>query len=294
MSSFRRLQCFIVVAEELNFHRAAERLHISQPPLTRHIQMLEEELGVELIRRTTKRVELTPAGSVYLAEARKIIAMEDSARELARRAAGGMPARLRLAHSGSVMYCAPMREVVRQLLELRLSLKFIEMSTIGQHQALTEGRVDVGINAPFQIEAPPDIRGIPLFRERLMLACPETDCLVPGPVDIPALEGRPLILYAPELKAGLSNRVLDLYRNAGITPPQTIEVTQLGAIPMLVAGGAGISLLPRSVGELSWPGVTFVHLTEDIGFDVHAAWTERTPKPVIEILRRAGGGREAH
>lgn len=283
MTDFRRLQCFVVVAEELHFGRAAERLHISQPPLTRQIQCLEDELGVTLLLRNAKRVELTEAGAAYLTEARKLLTQVERAAEIARRTANGKAARLRLLHSGSVMYCDRMPTIFAGLWTIKVDLKFIEAPTLAQYDALLRGTADLGFNAPFEIDPPAGIHSRLLFREPLMI-CRRKGEAAAKPANLAQLASQPLVLYAPELKAGLYNRVLRLFREAGVRPDRMIEVTQFGAIPTLVASGAGIAVVPASAARMRWPGLEFVPLAEPAHFDVHVAWTEGTPKAILDIL----------
>lgn len=289
MTDLRRLQCFVVVAEELHFGRAAERLHISQPPLTRHVQSLENELGVTLLHRNARRVELTKAGTAYLAEARRLLGLAERAAEIARRTAGGRPVQLRVLHSGSVMYCDRMRTIVAGLWQADGEPKFIEAPTMSQYDALLHGSADLGINAPFEIAPPPGIQSRLLFRERLVVCRPTEAGSTKQPVSLDHLADRPLVIYAQELKAGLYNRVLRLYREAGVAPPRMIEVTQFGAIPTLVASGAGIAVVPASAARMRWPGLQFVPLTPAAYFDVHAAWAEATPPALLDLLGRGAG-----
>ncbi|MGE4482731.1 LysR family transcriptional regulator [Acidocella sp.] len=269
--NIRRLQCFVVLAEELHFGRAAERLFLSQPPLTRHIQLLEQELGVELLKRDHRHVSLTEAGQVFLSDARRLISLSERARDNARRAAAKAPPCYRVGHSGSVLFCADMQRIIPRLRELSPHIKFLELPTIAQYEALQSETIDLGFNMPFEIDTPSSIQTQLLFVERLAVCRASLDG-EPATRSIDSLRGLPLIIYAPEVKAGLYNKVMRLYRLGSIIPSRVIEVTQIGSIPILVASGIGIAVLPESMSNLHWAGVCFDKLIDDgAAVEIHMA-----------------------
>ena len=282
--NIRRLQCFIVLAEELHFGRAAERLCLSQPPLTRHIQLLEEELGANLFFRDSRHVALTEVGKVFLADARRLLILLERACDTVRRVAAGELQTLRIGHSGSIMFCEPMRRIIPLLRARIVNIKFFEMNTITQYEALRDESIDLGLNAPFEIETPSEIVSRAIFREDLAVCRQVSD--VPSQArTMKSLNGLPLIIYAPELRAGLHNKVMRLYKQAGVAPAGTIEVTQIGAVPILVSSGAGIAILPQSMAAMNWPGMAYDRLeAPDAIFEVHASSKQNGHIDICDLI----------
>src|SRR3954471_20944169 len=150
----RHLRYFVAVAEELHFRRAAERLHVSQPPLSQQIRALERELGVTLFERNRRRVELTTAGEALLGEARGILAAVEHAVDLTQRVARGEAGALAIGFVGSAMY-GRLPDVLREFHAARpaVQLRLRELPTGAALDALAEGRIDVGVVRPAQVEA---------------------------------------------------------------------------------------------------------------------------------------------
>ena len=174
----RHLRYFVAVAEELHFHRAAARLHISQPPLSQQIRALERELGVALLERNRRRVELTAAGASFLHDAREILDSVDRAGERARRIARGELGSLSIGFVGSAMFSAALPTILRDFRasypDVELSLR--ELQTAEQLHAIMAGRIDVGVIrgplAASELEAGLDL--VVIQRERLVVALPES------------------------------------------------------------------------------------------------------------------------
>src|ERR1700677_652521 len=173
-ADIHELECFVAVAEELNFSRAAARLHMSQPPLSRQIQSLEEKLALRLLERSTRAVALTPAGALYLEDAREILTRIDGAAESARRAVTGEGTRLRLAFIGALLD----EGLVKLLQIFRAShpgcqIHLADLSAGAQMEALKAGQVDGAfIGAPAK-KAEKGITAVIWKREPLLLALPE-------------------------------------------------------------------------------------------------------------------------
>src|SRR5262245_30953575 len=168
----RHLRYFLVVAEELHFTRAAERLHIAQPPLSQMIRRLEHELGVSLFHRTKRQVALTDAGVIFLEEAKRALAQAEHAIQSVRRAHKGELGRLTVGFIGSAAYSV-LPPIVRRFRQLYpdVDLNLQELSTVQQVRALREGQLQVGFLRPFEQE--PTLKRTVVLREPLLVALPE-------------------------------------------------------------------------------------------------------------------------
>lgn len=252
----RQLRYFLVVADELHFGRAAERLHITQPPLTVAVRRLERELGVQLFDRTTRRVTLTAAGRAFRERIQAAVADLDDAAGDAADVAAGKSGKIRVGFVSSASYTT-VPEAIRVFRQLRprVDLVLHPLTSGEQIEQLLDGNLDLGL-----IRDPGDVPGLNLellSSEDLVVVLPEAHRLAAaqdiGPLD---LEGEPMILFPYRLMPGFVARVLRLFGSLP-TPPMVVQQaihqeTVLG----LVAAGLGISILPESVQRFRMPGVT--------------------------------------
>ena len=252
----RRLRYFVAVAEELHFGRAAQRLHIAQPPLSQQIRRLEGELGVELLRRNRRRVQLTDAGRLLLEQSRPLLAQADRLEELLRRAGGGEVGRLSVGFVGSASYetlPAVLREFRGRFPDVELVLE--ELPTESQVAALHAGRIDVGlVRPPLADDA---IELTRLVEERLIAALPDQHPLTERTaVRVAALAQEPFVL-PPRRISGLYEDVVSVCRAAGFTPQVVQEASEMQTIISLVSAGIGVSLVPSSVETFRMPRVSY-------------------------------------
>ncbi|OQS27399.1 LysR family transcriptional regulator [Chromobacterium violaceum] len=262
----RHLRYFLAVAEELHFTRAAERLHIGQPPLSQQIQALEAELGAPLFRRHQRKVELTAAGQQLLPRARQILADSAAAAAAVRRAADGETGELRIGFTSSL----PLTPILHHSLqhyrqaypEVRLTLS--EMFTAGQFDALERRQLDLGF-VRFNGPTPsPLIRVEELHRDRLLAVVPSAHPLAERKtLPLKLLAGEPLIGYPRESGSGLSDVVRQLALQNGLELKMVQEageaITQIG----LAAAGVGIAILPSPLECVQIPAVRYVPLSDD-------------------------------
>jgi DNA-binding transcriptional LysR family regulator len=253
----RPLRSFLVLAEELHFGRAARRLHISQPPLSRQIRRLEDELGVELLRRTRRSVQLTDAGRLLVEQGRPLVDQAERVEELVRRAGAGEVGRLAVGFVGSATY-ETLPAIVRAFRDLApgVELRLEELTTAPQVAALRAGQIDVGLVRP-----PVDggrLRLTPLVEERLVAALPDTHPLAGRTrVRAAALADDPFVLFPRQIGSGLYDDVLGVCRAAGFGPRVVQEAGDMQTIVSLVSAGIGVSLVPSSVAVFRPPGVVY-------------------------------------
>ncbi len=287
----RHLHYFIAVAEELNFGRAAERLHIAQPPLTRQIRRLEEELGVELFHRTTRRMELTQAGQVYLGEARRVLAQIQEGIVMARLASRGEVGRLVVGFEGSSAYdIVPLSVKAFRERFPRVNLTVCEMATGDQVKALQCDRIGVG----FVVPPLSDTRNLmveTILREPLVVALPQTHTLSDQPeVSVANLKDETFIICPRHHQCGLYDRMISVCHQAGFSPKLTQETNEIQNILGFVAAGLGIALLPASVRHLQRAGVIYLPLQQPtVELELAIAWRRENPSLMLpaflEIVR---------
>jgi DNA-binding transcriptional LysR family regulator len=253
----RQLRYFVAVAEELHFRRAAARLHMSQPPLSHQIRLLEEELGCELLTRTRRRVEMTPAGEAFLRDARAALADLDRAARNARRIHEGQTGLLRVSFAGSALLSLVPRVVQRlAALHPEIDIELRERSTSDQVRALAAGVTDLGL-APLPV-ADPGLDVEVLAREPTVAAVPVAHPLARSRrLTLRRLAEHPFVLFPREQAPGYHDLLMTAVTSAG-TPPRVIQqAAETQTIMGLVAAGTGVSLVPASVQQLALDGVVY-------------------------------------
>ncbi len=253
----RQLRYFVAVSEELHFRRAAERLHMSQPPLSHQIRLLEDELGCELLARTRRRVEMTPAGEAFLRDARAVLADLDRAAHNARRIHEGQTGTLRVSFAGSALLSLVPRVVQRlSATHPAIDIELHERSTSDQIRALAAGATDLGL-APLPV-GDADIEIEVLVREPTVAAVPASHPLTRArELTLGLLAEYPFVLFPREQAPGYHDLLMTSVTSAG-TPPRVIQqASETQTIIGLVAAGVGVSLVPASVQQLALDGVAY-------------------------------------
>ncbi|RNM24263.1 LysR family transcriptional regulator [Dickeya undicola] len=261
----RHLRYFIAVAEELHFGRAAEKLHISQPPLSQQIQALEEKIGAQLLDRNNRNVRLTQAGELFLKEAWAIINQVNQAAERAARIQRGEIGELNIGFTSSAPF---VKQVSRSLLQFRqhypeVHIQMLEINTKQQIEPLLDGKLDLGVmrNNPL----PEPLRHQLLLHEPMVAVVHEEHPLAAAPgghISIQQLANEPFVFFAREVGTALYDEVLTLLKKYGITPYITQEVGEAMTIIGLVSSGLGVSLLPASFRRIRVDGVKYLSLQE--------------------------------
>lgn len=258
----RQFRYFVAVAEELHFSRAAQRLHIGQPPLSLQIQAIERELGVLLLKRDRRKVELTEAGQLFLDQARSALAQAQRAIETAKRAARGEVGTLRLSFTTSAPLVDVFTRSVRAFREacpdIHLELKIKTSQRILDQLLLNN--IDLGLVRPaIHTLLPRGIEAVPVARDRLMLVVPSNHPLAldNAPVPMERLADENFILRPRGSGAGFYEQVFALCTEAGFSPRITQEAEEATTTLGLVAAGLGITIAPAAlqairVSDIAW------------------------------------------
>lgn len=291
---FRHLRYFVAVAEELNFGRAAKRLRISQQPLSQQIKNLEEELGVELFRRTTRRVELTEVGKIFLEETYRTLSQSEFAAEAARRAARGETGILRIGHAPTALYnVLPEALKVFRARYPGVVLELFELISKPQEEALAAGRIDVGFLYP-PVEDPGVTTEV-ISEEPLMAVLPEEHRLSDrDEVALEELAGEPFVMLPRRNRPALHDSIVGECGRAGFSPKVVQEANNLHTMLGLVAAGFGVNLTVANIHNLKRPGVVYRALkdqTKLLAFAV--AWRPEHESPTLsnflEVVREIAG-----
>lgn len=281
----RYLHQFVAVAEEHCFSLAARRLGITQPALSRQIQKLEEELGVQLFHRTTRRVELTDAGQVFLEEVQRGLTQMEWAVQAARRTGCGEAGRLAIGFVGPATYSVlpPLLRACQERFP-RVELDLEELSTGRQLAALSEGQLQLGLLCP-----PEERNGLAieqLLSEAAVVALPRRHALAGAQrVHLSDLGGETLLMARQELEPALFAGALRYCGGAGLAPKVMQGANSLHLVLSLVAAGLGVAFLPASIRNHQRPDVVYRALQPAAPRMVlAAAWRADDPSPALPSL----------
>lgn len=267
----RQMRYFLAVAEERNFNRAAERLHMAQPPLTRQIKALEVDLGTALFVRTPRGVDLTEAGAALLDEVPNLLALAQRARERTQRAGQGLAGRLDVGTFGSGVLDVIPRMLARfhaARPDVRIVLH--NQTKAEQIAALRERRIAVGFNRLVPPES--DLVVETVLRERMVVALPEQHALAARKrLTLADLDGQPMILYPNQPLPGLAQRIAAAFARDDLRLRVEQEVEDVLTATALVSGGFGLCITTESGMSLRLPGVTFRPLDCDALRDLELA-----------------------
>lgn len=285
MLDLTHIRSFIAVATELNFGRAAKRLNMTQPPLSRQIQLLERELDVRLFLRTSRSVELTPAGRAFLAEARQLLAHGETAMQAARRAAKTETGALTIGFIGATTYAFLPRLVSRARLDCpSIALTFREMEAPAQLEALALGGIDLGLVRP--LAEPHPVRSLCVMREKMALALPlDHPLAVRRRPMLSQLDGEPIVMYSRE--ARYLNRLLnEAFDKAGIRPRHVQEMSHSQAVLSLVSTGLGLAIVPEETRNACFDNIVFrpIDLGRGVAVELHALWRTENRNPALAAM----------
>jgi LysR family transcriptional regulator, benzoate and cis,cis-muconate-responsive activator of ben and cat genes len=259
----RHLRYFITVAKERNFTRAAEKLHIAQPPLSRQIQQLEEEVGMVLLERDSRPLRLTEAGRLLYEHAAQVLERFDDLRTMMRRFREAERPRFVIGFVASTIYAALPHLIRRFRAETPgVDVSLVEMVSLEQIVALKDGRIDVGFGR-IRFDDPAVRRDV-LREERLVVALPLSHPLLEqeGPLSFAELAAEPLILYPRVPRPSYADQVISIFRDRGLEPHIAHEARELQTAIGLVAAEVGICIVPTSVQRLRRDDVVYRELIE--------------------------------
>ncbi|WP_395610331.1 LysR family transcriptional regulator [Pseudomonas sp. B22129] len=265
MLELRQLKAFVAIAEEGYITRAAERLGMQQPPLTRLLQSLEAELGVVLMERLPRGVRPTTAGLALLDEARGILAQVDGVADLVRRAARGERGRLAIGFTSSAALHPFVPSVLRLFRETFVGVSVVleEAGTGELLDALVHEKLDAAfIRSP--LSGTQSLQDEPILVEPMLLALPTAHPLArdSGALPLAALATESFVLYRRRVGLGLYDAILVACREAGFSPQVVQEAPRMTATLSLVAAGLGVSIVPASMQRLRGDGIVYRELTE--------------------------------
>ena len=252
-----RLECFVAVAEELHFHRAAERCHISQPAISQQIRALEKELDVQLAHRTKRSVTLTAAGEVFLHEARKTLRQMDLAVSLARRTDRGEIGQMTVGATSPALFVLFPEVAARFQQALpRVGLVVRELTTAEQEHALRIGDIDVGLVHPPLDDA--TLAAEEVARPDFQIALPAGHHLAArNTLTLEELADEPFVIFPRQIAPQLYDTLLALCRDAGFSLQIAMEAYPAQSIIALVSAGVGLGFIASEVQRLNRPGVVY-------------------------------------
>ena len=288
MFELSQLRCFVAVAEELHFGRAAARLNMTQPPLSRQIQVLERILDVALLERTSRSVRLTSAGRSFLPEAQRLIHGAEAAAMLAKRVDSGKSGSLKLAFTAASAYSflPSLIKASRSALpdvELLLS----ELVTGDQIHGLLSGELDIGLMRPPITNPELDYTRVQV--ETLLLAVPNAHPLAKTKIgSLKALDGEPFVMYEARRARYFHDLLVSLFSSVQVLPHYVQHLTQIHSILALVKAGLGSTIVPASAANLRYKGVTMLplKLPKTSQIELCAVWRKDDNNPALGRMRQ--------
>lgn len=286
MFELAQLRCFTTVATELNFRRAAERLNMTQPPLSRQIQLLEHHLGVALFTRSTRSVALTAAGRAFFIEAQNLLERAQQAAASAKRFAEGDIGSVTISFVGSAVYeFLPKVIAEARLKQPHVKISLEEMNTYQQHEAMRARRIDLGIVRSPLLQ--PGFATECLVREPFVLAVPSSHRLASAEsVAVSDLDGEPFLMYSHAAYPPFNELLTGMFRSARVAPQYVQWLGSSLTILALVNAGMGLALVPRCAASVVFKGVTFrdIDLGEGVQSELHLIWRSDNDNPAFTML----------
>lgn len=285
MVELRQLRYFVAVAEELHFTRAAERLGITQPPLSQQIQKLESELGVSLMARSNRGVALTPAGEALLEGARRTLAEADRAMHRVQRVASGEVGTIALGTVSST-WSGLLPRILRRYREDYPDVEILisSLSTAEQIDRIMTGSLDIGFVRSPVLER--DVQTEVLIPDALLVALPVDHPLAGAEeVELAELAGEPLVIFPRKFGPGGFDLIFQMCLSAGFTPKTVQEAVDLHACLGLVNAGMGVAIAPATIKTLHISGLAYVRLAgEHPTWDLSLVWRPDNISPAVDVF----------
>jgi len=249
--NLQQLRYFVAVARERNFTRAAEQLHIAQPPLSRQIQLLEEELGVPLLIRGKRPVQMTDAGRLFYEQSMQVLGRIEQMQMATRRVGLHQRSVLSIGFVASTLY-GGLPTLMRKLRQNapELDIQMVELMSAAQIHALKEGRIDIGFGRIPHSD--PNVASIVLHEEPLAVALPVDSPMAQAstPLPIGQLDGQQLLVYPKESHPGFADQVLSMLHKHDVRPGEVLEVREIQTALGLVAAEFGVCVIPSSARQI--------------------------------------------
>lgn len=286
MFTLAQLSGFVAVAEELHFGRAAARLHMTQPPLTRQVQTLERELGVELFDRSGRAIRLTPAGRVFLGDARRLLRDAETAVLAVRRIPTGEQGTVAVGFTAASApaVLGPLLALMRRELP-GVDVVLHEMVTAEQLDALSGGTLDLGLVRP--PVSRPELSSREVRREPLLVALPRGHRLAErDSVRVEDLDGEDVVMPSPTEARYFHELLVTLFRTAGVDVRYSQHLSQVHSILALVEAGVGLGLVPASATGGRYGGVTLrlLRTADPEPVHLHAVWRTGNANPALKAV----------
>ncbi|MEJ8797402.1 LysR substrate-binding domain-containing protein [Trinickia caryophylli] len=287
MLDFGQMRCFVAAATELNFRRAAALLNMTQPPLSRQIQLLEDNLGVKLFERIGRTVKLTTEGRVFLADATRLLSLAEQAESTVRRASKGKTGRVRIGFTGAAGY-----ELIPELLiaaSKRLpdvDVVLLELISVAQIEAFAANTIDLGFLRPL-----PSRQGLQFLlvdEEPLVIALPSEHalCRCEGPIALELLDRQPFIMHSPTHGKYFYERIQGMLAAVGVTLDVAQYIDQTPTILSLVRAGLGVAILPASARRFRYDNVEFRPIANSVvRAEMSMAWRTDQDNPAVTAFR---------
>lgn len=283
----RQLRYFLAVAAERNFSRAAERLNMAQPPLSRQIQQIEQEVGASLFDRASRPLALTDAGRVFYEHALQVIRRMDEMQAAMHAFVTSNRPHFIVGFVPSVLY-ARLPDIIRTFRRAapEVDLRLVEMMSIEQISALKEGRIDLGFGR-VRFDDPAVVREV-LREEKLVAALPIGHRLLAGerPVDVADLADETVIIYPREPRPSFADQILSFLGDQGVAPAKVNEVKELQTALGLVAAEDGICIVPTSVHLMGRRDIVFRELVQPAVSPIIVSHRKRDDSPHLAIMIR--------
>lgn len=286
MFELSQLRCFVAVAEELHFGRAAARLHMSQPPLSRQIQILEHAVGTLLLERSSRSVRLTAAGQVFMRDAASILRQAEHAAFNAVRIAEGKAGRVVMGHtavSGYRLIPELLRAAAHALPDIEIVL--MEMVSTQQMRSMTENVLDLAFARP--VAGGERLEWHQVWQEPMQLAIPKRHPLARlSKIRLQDMKSERLIMYSANEGRYFYDKINSLFTNTGVRPDFVHHIGQTHTIMALVRAGMGVAIVPASAQQLRFEDVIFKPLwRHDLFAEIHMAWRPDNTNPAREIVQ---------
>jgi DNA-binding transcriptional LysR family regulator len=286
MLDLGQVRCFVAAATELNFRRAAALLNMTQPPLSRQIHLLEDNLGVKLFERIGRTVKLTTEGRVFLADASRLLNLAEQAESTVRRASKGTTGRVRLGFTGAAGY-----ELIPELLLAAkqalpdIDVVLLEVVSVAQIEAFAANAIDIGFMRP--LPSRQQLEFLLVDKEPLIVALPAGHALCTHrKIELAQLHDQPFIMHSPTHGKYFYERIMGMLTTAEVKPNFTQYIDQTPTILSLVRAGLGISILPFSAQRFHYDNVEFRAIAgHAVQAEMSMAWRTDQDNPAVTAFR---------